>query len=169
MKKKTCKLCDQPIYANTSWCWDHHLEREKKKKERKKKRPKARKGTIRYEKELQKKLMRKCDRLYQEIGRKMYDTSYFGSKYSCLHHIVRKSQSLNTRYDFENGMPVSAEEHCSIHRGQDSKYEGEYILHKGKKWFNDLQKRRRVVVTNKTKFLKEALDRLTKLNDKLDE
>ena len=161
MIKKTCKLCNEPRYANTSWCWKHYKDREELKKANKKKaKPKAKEGTIRYEKELQKKLMAKCDRLYQEIGRKMCGHL---KDYSCLHHIVRKSQGLNTRYDFENGMPITMKEHCLIHQAQDCKIEADYILSKGKEWFDDLQKRRRVLVTDKTKFLKENLDRLNNL------
>ena len=159
INKKTCKLCDEPRYANTSYCWTHYLAREKEKKDKKKARPKAKEGTIRYEKELQKKLMKKCDRLYQEIGRKMYGHL---KDYSCLHHIVRKSQGINTRYDFENGMPVTMKEHCLIHQAQDCKIEGEYILYKGKKWFDDLQKRRRILITNKTKFLQDSFEELKK-------
>jgi len=167
---KHCKLCDKPRFANTSWCLTHYKEREKEKKANKvkKKKPKAKPGTLRYEKELQKKLMKDCDKLYQEIGRKIYSESFFKHKYNCLHHIVRKAQGLNTRYDFENGMPVSLEEHCSIHMAQDSKFEGQYILYKGKKWFDDLQKRRLIVITNKTKFLQDNLERLTNLLEKIE-
>jgi len=170
MIKKTCKLCDKPRFANTSWCLEHYKEREKEKKANKvkKKKPKAKPGTLRYEKELQTKLMKKNDKLYQEIGRKLYNKSFFGNKYCCLHHIVRKAQGLNTRYDFKNGMPVSIKEHCSIHMAQDCKFEGEYILHKGKKWFNDLQKRRRIVITDKTKFLQDTFEILTNLLEQLE-
>lgn len=165
--EKKCKLCDSKRYANLSICYSCYRKREKEKKEEKAKRKQERKeGTKKFKKEVEKKLMRKCDKLYQEIGRKMYDKSFYGEEYNCLHHIVRKSQGLNTRYDFENGMPVSLEEHCKIHAAQDCELEGRYILHKGDKWFSELQKRRRVVIVDKLEFLKETLDRLNKMLEK---
>ena len=168
MNDKPCKICGaKKRFMNTSWCYSCYRKREKAKKEEKAKRKLERKqSTKKYKKEIEKKLMRKCDKLYQEIGRKMYDKSFFGNKYCCLHHIVRKSQGLNTRYDFENGMPVSLEEHCKIHSAQDNELETRYIFHKGEEWFNELQKRRRVIITDKLTFLNETLERL---NNKLKE
>lgn len=169
MNDKPCKICGGKRYMNTSWCYTCYRKREKEKKEEKAKKKLERKqSTKKYSKEIEKKLMNKCDKLFQEIGRKMYDKSFFGNTYNCLHHIVRKSQGLNTRYDFENCMPVSLEEHCSIHMAQDCELEARYIFHKGEEWFNELQKRRRVIITDKLSFLKETLDRLNKINNNYD-
>jgi hypothetical protein len=158
---KTCKICGKKRYANINLCYSCYRKREKEKREEKaKKKLEKKKTTKKYQKEIVDKLMKKCDKLYQEIGRKMYDKSFFGDEYNCLHHIVRKSQGLNTRYDFENGMPVSLSEHCSIHKAQDCNFEGTYILYKGEKWFNELQKRRRIIITDRLSFLKEKYEEL---------
>ena len=101
-----------------------------------------------------KKLMRENDRLYQEIGRLKYKACFFGcNDYSCLHHFVRKSQSLNTRYDFANGIPICNRCHCSIHQGQNNELEGDIIIKKSIGWFNDLMQRKHTVVANKLEFL----------------
>jgi len=164
---KPCKICGGKRYANLNICYSCYRKREKEKKEEKAKRKLERKqSTKKYQKEIEDKLMKNCDKLYQEIGRKMYKNTY--KDYCCLHHIVRKSQGLNTRYDLENGMPVSLKEHCLIHSAQDCEIEAKYILSKGEEWFNELQKRRRIIITDKMTFLKETLDRLNGILKKLD-
>lgn len=164
MNDKPCKICGGKRYANINICYSCYLKREKVKKEEKAKKKLERKqSTKKYGKKIEKKLMNKCDRLFQEIGRQMYNKSFFGNEYCCLHHIVRKSQSLNTRYDFENGMPVSLKEHCKIHSAQDCELEARYIFYKGEEWFNELQKRRRVIVTDRLAFLKATLDMLNSI------
>lgn len=158
---KPCKLCSSKRFANTSWCYKHYREREKAKKEEKAKKKLERHiNTKAYQKEIKKKLIKKCDRLFQEIGRKMYDHSFFGNEYNCLHHFVRKSQSLNLRYDFDNAIPVSLEEHCSIHMAQDNEIEGRIVLAKGKEWFNNLMIKRRTIIADELSFLKQTLERL---------
>lgn len=165
MNDKPCKICGiKKRFKNTSWCYTCFCKREKEKREEKAKKKLERKqSTKKYGKEIEKKLMKKCDKLFQEIGRQMYNKSFFGNEYNCLHHIVRKSISLNTRYDFENGMPVSLKEHCKIHSQQDCELESRYIFYKGEKWFNELQKRRRVIITDKLSFLTQTLERLNNI------
>ena len=102
-----------------------------------------------------KKLMRENDRLYQEIGRLKYKACFFGcSNYSCLHHYVRKAQSLNTRYDLDNGIPICNKHHCLIHQSQDSEVEGRIVTEMGKKWFDKLMKRKHTTIHNKLEFLR---------------
>lgn len=115
-----------------------------------------------------KKLMRECDKLYQEIGRLKYKTCFFGKHtYNCLHHFVRKSQSLNTRYDFDNGIPICKECHCSIHQGQNSEIEARLVLTKGEQWLNQLSKRKHIIITDKLNFLRKAKEELESIKKSL--
>jgi len=161
MNIKPCKICGGKRYANQNVCFKCFKDREKKNKEEKAKRKLERKqGTKKYQKEIVDKLIKKCDKLYQEIGRKMYSLY---PDYSCLHHIVRKSKSLNLRYDFDNGMPVSLKEHCLIHSAQDCEIECQYILAKGEEWFNNLMLKRRVIITDRLTFMNNTYERLKKI------
>lgn len=156
-KDKPCKICQAKRYANTSYCYKHHRENERIKKEEKAKKKKERKeGTKKFQKEIEKKLMKTNDRLYQEIGRAIHNKCFFGhNAYSCLHHFIRKSQSLYTRYDLENGINICVECHCSIHMGQNSILEGQIIIEKGEEWFERMKTKKQVIVYNKLEFLKE--------------
>lgn len=104
-----------------------------------------------------KKLMRENDRLYQEVGRLTYNKCFFegcNEPYCCLHHFVRKSQSLNTRYDFANGINICNKHHCAIHQGENSELEGKLVIIRGQEWFNELMKRKHITIHNKLEFLR---------------
>lgn len=103
-----------------------------------------------------KKLMRENDKLYQEIGHLKYKTCYFGHSYTCLHHFVRKSQSLYLRYDYENGIPICNDCHCSIHQAQNSTLEAQIVLDKGREWLNKMIAGKRIIVTDKLEFLSKV-------------
>lgn len=112
------------------------------------------------------KLMSDNDKLYQEIGRLQNNKCFFtpcNEPYSCLHHFVRKSQSLNTRYDFDNGIPICNKHHCAIHQSQNSEVEGRLVIEKGKKWFDDLMVKKHKIIFSKLLFLIEVKEYLTKL------
>lgn len=162
---KNCKLCGNPRYANTSWCIKHYREREKQKKLDKIERHKRTKS---YEKEMIDKLIRINDRLFQELGRRMYKTCYFGHLYSCLHHLVRKSQSLFLRYEIKNAIPVCKECHCSIHLGENTILEARFVSDKGDDWLKEIEAGKKVIVNDKLKFLKEKNIELNKLIQQYD-
>jgi hypothetical protein len=109
-----------------------------------------------------KKFIKENDRLYQEVGRLKYKTCYFGHSYYCLHHFIRKSQSLFTRYNFDNGIPICMSCHCLIHQGQDSTLEAKIVLDKGKEWLDKLVEGKHKIVINKLEFLKEKNEYLKK-------
>ena len=168
MTIKTCKDCRSPRYVNISYCWKHYREREKIKKEEKTKKKLERKiSTKKYQKEITDKLIKINDKLFQEIGRLIYKVSIFGDEYNCLHHYVRKSQSLNTRWDFDNGIPISLKEHCSIHQGQNSEIEGNIILIKGLDWYKSLMIKKHIIITDKQEFVVSENKRLNKMLEKL--
>ncbi len=104
-----------------------------------------------------KKLMRENDRLYQEIGRLLYDKCFFEAcpePYCCLHHFVRKSQSLNTRYDLSNGINICNKHHCSIHQGENNELEIRIVDIRGMDWCKELMKRKHITIHNKLEFLR---------------
>jgi len=66
-------------------------------------------------------LRNKADKLYQELGRLMYNKCYCGGQYYCLHHFHPKSSSSALRYEIKNGVPVCAGCHLRHHSGSDPK------------------------------------------------
>jgi hypothetical protein len=107
-----------------------------------------------------KNLKSECDKLYQELGRKMYKTSYSGREYSCLHHHVPKSRSSALRYEIKNGVPISAGEHVQWHAGSDPDIEFEYKIFMeqqwGENWEIELRQQRianQYIKTNKEWYL----------------
>ena len=154
--KGKCKLCDKPKYLQSRFCWKHYLEDIRNKKAEKALKKKTKHETTKvYQKEVCDKLIRQNDRLYQELGRKLYTNCWWGHEYSCLHHFIRKSQSLNTRYDIENGIPICQACHCSIHQAQNSIMEAGFAMSKGEKWLSIMSKKKETLVINKLEFLKE--------------
>jgi len=164
-----CKLCSKPRYANTSWCLTHYKKRQKENEIAKKQRKiEKHKTTKTYQKEVTDKLIKKADKLYQEIGRLQNKECYLcRGTYSCLHHFVRKSQSLNTRYDLDNGIPICVKCHCSIHQGENSELEGRIVQKKGFVWFDKLIAKKHTIITNKLEFVKSEHERLTNIYNAL--
>ncbi len=155
-KPKPCKKCLNSRYLQSQYCFKHFRETEKQKKIERLEKKKAKHETTKvYQEKVAKKLMRENDRLFQELGRKLYRNCYFGHEYSCLHHWTRKSQSLFTRYDIENGIPVCAKCHCLIHQAQDSTLEARFIIDKGEDWLNRMTLKKNTIVHNKLEFLQE--------------
>jgi len=159
-KKPTCKCGTRlamrnglPIFKNCPKC------RKENKLAKVEKHKLTKKGIA----EQCRKLMSDNDKLYQEIGRLTYNKCFFegcNEPYCCLHHFVRKSQSLNTRYDFDNGIPICNKHHCAIHQGQNSEVEGRLVIEKGKKWFDDLTKKKHTTIHSKLTFLRIENKRL---------
>ena len=89
-------------------------------------------------------LKKEGDKLYQELGRKVYSRCLVcGGDYSCLHHFVKKSQSTALRYDLENGIPICVNCHCSIHQGLNDTVVARITLINGKEWLDSLEKKKR--------------------------
>lgn len=125
--------------------------------EKKKVKAEKHKTTKKGQSEECKKLMRENDRLYQEIGRLLYDKCFFEAcpePYCCLHHFVRKSQSLNTRYDLSNGINICNKHHCSIHQGENNELEIRIVDIRGMDWCKELMKRKHITIHNKLEFLR---------------
>ena len=110
-----------------------------------------------YQEDEKKKLKKKVDKLYQELGRLTYsDCLVCGGDYSCLHHFILKSQSLALRYDIQNGVPICNKCHCNIHQGQDMETVGKIITFKGLGWFNRLSKLKHKTIENELEYIKKS-------------
>lgn len=82
---------------------------------------------------------KKADRLIQEIGRQVYDKCLVcGGEYSCLHHFVKKSRSLELRYAWINLIPLCTNCHGAIHQGRDDTKTGLIVAIKGNDWLNEV-------------------------------
>jgi hypothetical protein len=87
---------------------------------------------------------RKADALYQELGRQTYDRCLVcGEEYSCLHHLVKKSQSTALRYDFKNGVPLCNRCHCGIHQGVNDLITGRIVAIMGQEWLDELERKKK--------------------------
>lgn len=154
---KPCKECSGKRYANTSYCWIHYRAREKAKKEEKSRIKQLRKeGTKKYQKDIEKSLIKKNDKLFQQLCRKLFDRCYFGHEYCCGHHFVRKATSLYLRYSLNNIIPVCNKCHCSIHQAQKSTLEARFVMDKGDEWLIEIEKQSTKIVENKLEFLLSA-------------
>jgi len=112
-------------------------------------------------KESLKSLEKNADRLYQEVGRSLYNKCLIcGGEYSCLHHFFPKSTSSALSYDIDNGIPICVKCHCRIHSSDDPTNNIIIISAKGEKWLKDLiSKRHRTVKKNK-RYLEEVIEEL---------
>ena len=99
-------------------------------------------------------LRNKADRLYQELGRKMYSTCFCGKEISCLHHYHPKSTSSGLRYEIKNGVPICAGCHIQHHAKNDPDIQAEMILFMKERWGDnweiELRQQRQVLYGTKT-------------------
>lgn len=90
--------------------------------------------------EKKKRLRRKADRLYQEIGRRLYDKCLIcGGPYSCLHHYHSKGSCSALRYNLKNGIPICNGCHLKIHASGDPTPNEIILKKKGQEWADELQ------------------------------
>jgi len=85
----------------------------------------------------------RADKLYQEIGRKMYSTCLVCDKpMSCLHHYFPKSTAGNLRYSFENGINICQSCHFRHHNGYPEIHNTINFI-KGQEWLLKLREERK--------------------------
>lgn len=114
-----------------------------------------------------KKYQKEADRLFQEIGRKIYtDCLVCGRPVSCLHHFVKRSQSTALRYNMKNAIPLCVKCHCSIHQGLNDMVVGQIVMIKGVDWLAELEseKRRGLGLKYGIVWYKEQVKRLRLIN-----
>lgn len=89
---------------------------------------------------------KKCDRLLQEYGRKIYDKcEVCGGQYSCLHHYYTKACAGNLRYHWQNLIPICQGCHFRHHNG-DPSIHNRINLIRGREWLEKLEHNKRLLV-----------------------
>ena len=118
-------------------------------------------------------LKNKADRLWQQIGKKLYGTTcrgcgkIFSEEEICGHHFVPKSLSLALRHDIKNYIPIQVACHMGIEFRKDPfitrKIEKWLVKQHGKGIFDYLEKRRHEVVQESIKYYEGIIESLNKL------
>lgn len=90
------------------------------------------------------KLQRMCDKLYQQVGKRLMPFSIVSGKPTqVIHHFFTKQSSSRLRYDITNGIPLTFGEHFAHHIKSDPTIHAKIIMVKGQIWYNNLFIRRR--------------------------
>jgi len=111
-----------------------------------------------------KRLRNKADKIYQEIGRKMYkECMICGGEYSCLHHYFPKSTSSALRYNIKNGIPLCVKCHCRIHSSDDPTLNLLIVEKLGKTWLRGLQSQKQAITKNSIEYYETIIRNLEKL------
>lgn len=115
-------------------------------------------------------LRNKADRLYQELGKLLYnECGICGGKYSCLHHYHPKSTSTALRYEIKNGVPICAGCHTRHHMANDPEIQfGMRLFMKekfGENWETELLQERKIHQYTKTntQYYKTQIEILKKM------
>jgi len=108
----------------------------------------------------------KADKLFQEVGRKMYSrcagaiynpttkqVENCTNQMSCLHHHYRVSTATNLRYEIKNGIPLCKGCHFREHTVQDPDLRTAQVLFMKERWGEDWEDelRRQRMVTKDIK------------------
>jgi len=111
---------------------------------------------------------KKADRLYQEIGRKKYDSCIVcGNPVSCLHHYFPKRSAGNLRYNFDNGIPLCQSCHFRHHNGF-PEIQNAINFMKGDEWLNRLREEKKNFIKCDTiGYYKDKIDELQEVLDNL--
>jgi len=91
-----------------------------------------------------KRLRNKADKLYQQIGRMLYEEQGCiipgcNEPYCCLHHYHPKSTAGALRYNLKNGINICAKHHCSIHMSDSPTLNNQILQIKGLEWAEELE------------------------------
>ena len=111
------------------------------------------------------KLQKDCDRLMQEVGKKLYPKSLIsGLPTEVMQHLVEKSVSSRLRYDWENLIPLTHAEHCRLHQSGDLWIVTQIIKKRGGlEWFEALRKRGREIIKINREYYEQQKEKLKEL------
>ncbi len=109
------------------------------------------------------KLQKECDAMMQEIGCVLFPRSLIsGRQTQVMHHLVEKSTSSKLRYDWENLIPLTHQEHEAAHNGQSMK-DRIIELKGGKVWFEGLRRKGREIIKVDKQHYINVKEELTKI------
>jgi len=156
-KSKKCKSCGQEFIQYNSLqtrCLKCLIKRVRERKLKK------RKSFIQYIKP--DKLKRKADRLFQKVGKKKFPRSIISGKPTeVIHHFIYKSSSNAVRYDWDNAIPLTNQEHQKIH---ENKNQGsitlEVVAKKGEEWQKRLLEKSKERVKLTESYLENIIEKL---------
>jgi 5-methylcytosine-specific restriction endonuclease McrA len=103
---------------------------------------------------------KKADKCLQEWGRRKYQRCEIcGKEVSCLHHLFPKSSSSALRYEEYNLIPVCVGCHLKFHSKFSSEMVGIIVLKRGRKWFEDLGKKKHTVIKPGKKYYMSIIEK----------
>ena len=102
-----------------------------------------------------------CDSLLTPIIKKLSPKCLLcGSPTEVAHHFIRKSVSLNLRYNFKNLIPLCNKHHFLLHFNDEGLWNGRITLIMGKDWLDYLEKNKRTIIKPNYNEIYETLKRL---------
>jgi len=153
-KKKKCKACGKPfpVFNSTQQAcgWRCALRLVKIKKQKNHDRIKKTQEPD--------KLKRKANALYQKVGKKLKPLSILsGQPTEVIHHFIFKSHSNNLKHDLENGIPLTNDEHATIHGPRRASLELKICIAMGKEWQKRIDEKSKIRLNLSTDHLKEVI------------
>jgi hypothetical protein len=162
VKQKLCKACGKEFkpFSSLQQVCNYRcaikLVKAKKKTELQKMRKQA--G---YEND---RLRHKADKEFQLAIQRLYPKSLISEEQTQVaHHWVYKSHSNALRYYIPNGIPLSNDEHGTIHGKRPEEITNKIILARGTDWIEDLEREKQKIVKLTDEYLIETIERLKAL------
>lgn len=153
-KEKICKGCGLPFEPMTSLQQTHQNFKCYKAWQKSKKKTKLQKLRIASGKD-EDRLRRQNDALFQEICKKLNPVSVIsGQPTEVIHHLVKKSHSNFLRYYIPNGIPLTNQEHDSLHNKGNS-VELEISVKIGQERLADLNSKKNTICKLTLEYLEE--------------
>lgn len=111
-------------------------------------------------------LIKKADKLWFYACLKKWGRSCLvcGGQATQVHHWIKKSQSLNTRWNIDNGVPVCQTCHYVLEHSPDIKkrrsYEDKIIKSRGQAWWDKLEKEKKKLFKRTIRNILEVIKKL---------
>lgn len=111
-------------------------------------------------------LSKKADTIWRDKCFEKWGTNctVCGKQANQVHHWIKRSQSLATRWDLENGVPVCQRCHYILEHSPDVKkrrsFEEKIIDSRGQEWWDRLEKKRHEIFKKNLGNLKDVITRL---------
>ena len=110
-------------------------------------------------------MRKKCDAEMQRVGKVKFPRSIIsGLPTDVMHHYIPKSCSSVLRYDWDNLVPLTTEEHCRLHQSPDPTNNNLILAAKGMEWFNQLKIKSRAYNKVNRQYYEQILIRLQNEN-----
>jgi len=108
---------------------------------------------------------KKLDRLVQQVYTPGKRCLVCGNPAHCVHHYIRKSQSLWLRWSEKNLIPICSHCHTLHHRAGDPRIHQQIVRKKGNKWADMLEAERRIILKVNMANLQVIYDELMEVKN----